>query len=76
MIPEFPVWAMSRVLLTITTLVEIYRRFLRTQQAVVREWLRKATTQQLLQRVYSQINPSLQEALKQYDLIHYEDGRS
>jgi len=37
MIPEFPVWAMSRVLLTITTLVEIYRRFLRTQQAVVRE---------------------------------------
>ncbi len=57
-------------------LVEIYRRFSRTQQAGVREWLGEATTQQLLQRVYSQINPSLQEALKQYDLIHYEDGRS
>ncbi len=55
------------------TLVGIYRRFLHTQQAVVRERFGEAVAQQLLQTVCSQISPGLKEALKQYDLI-YQDG--
>jgi len=50
-------------------LAEVYRRFLQTQIAVVRERFGEEVAGQLLQQVLEQINPALREALERYELI-------
>jgi DNA-binding PadR family transcriptional regulator len=49
-------------------LAEMYRRFLRLQKEVIRERFGEAILRQLLQRVISQINPSLLETIQRYQL--------
>lgn len=49
-------------------LVEIYRRFLQTQIAVVRERFGKEVAGKLVQQVLAQINPSLRSVLERYSL--------
>ena len=50
-------------------LVEVYRRFLRTQIGVVQERFGQDVAEQLLQRVLEQISPGLREALERYELV-------
>jgi DNA-binding PadR family transcriptional regulator len=50
-------------------LVELYREFLQNQRGVVMEWFGSEVADRLLQQVLSQINPSLRDALEQYDLV-------
>lgn len=50
-------------------LAEVYRDFLRTQRAVVRERFGDDVAERLLDRVLSQVNPRLRDALDSYDLV-------
>jgi len=50
-------------------LVEVYRRFLRTQIAVVRERFGDEVADRLLRQVLAQISPGLREALERYNLV-------
>ncbi|MCX8067935.1 MAG: DUF4388 domain-containing protein [Anaerolineae bacterium] len=49
-------------------LAEIYRRFLRIQQEVVRERFGEALARQLVQQARAQVSPSLMETLRRYQL--------
>ena len=53
-------------------LARVYRTFLTTQIAVVRERLGAEVAQGLLRQVMSQISPGLRETLEQYDLLRAE----
>ena len=50
-------------------LVNIYRRFIQTQVAVVRERFGQEVADQLLRQVLAQISPGLREALERYQLV-------
>jgi len=50
-------------------LARIYRTFLRTQLAVVRERFGEDVARRLLQQVLAQISPGLRETLERYDLV-------
>ncbi len=50
-------------------LIDIYRRFLETQQLVVQERFGDQVANQLLQQVQAQISPGLRQTLEEYDLV-------
>ncbi len=50
-------------------LAEMYRRFLKAQQEVVRERFGKDLARQLLQQVMGQVSPFLMETLRRYRLV-------
>ncbi len=50
-------------------LAEVYRTFLRTQYRVVGDWFGAEVAENLVQQVRSRINPSLRDALEQYNLL-------
>ncbi len=50
-------------------LAEAYRTFLHTQRQAVQERFGEEVAARLHRQVLSQVNPDLQEALEQYDLV-------
>jgi hypothetical protein len=50
-------------------LVDVYRAFLRTQQAVVRGRFGDQVADRLFQQVVTQISPGLRDVLERYDLV-------